>query len=681
LPKTEFTSFDVAAVVRELKETIRDARVNNVYQLDNKTLMLTLHKTGTPLLRLIGEAGERLHLTSYVLEKPTAPPPFAMALRKHLRGALMTSIEQYEFERIVILNLKSGQRSFRLILELFGDGNVILVGEDGPILQALTYKRMRDRNILRGEMFKFPPSGGKNPLTMSEEQFTKGIEGFGDVEVVRALARFVGLGGLYSEEVLLRVGVEKAKPCNALDQSEWRTILEKLKILLASVTSEPLDPCIVVDESGAFADVVPFKLKRYLDMSCQKHATFNEALDEFYTHALAVRKAVAGKDIGRLKAEADRLRRVVEEQEKMVADVTRKAESDRRIGDLIRARVGEIQVLLDKFVTDRGVGKHWEKTVADIIAEKNKGSTPWRFFDSYDPKTSVINVNVDGLKFSLEARKNAFENAARYYERAKRFKQKLTGTKSALEESSKKLQEIEAKKLEVEDLQKTRPAEAIREIAERKVKRKEWFEKFRWFETSDGLLVVAGKDAVSNEVLIKKHTDENDVVFHADIAGAPFAVVKTGAKKPSEQSLREAAEFAASFSKAWREGFTSVDVYWVKPGQLSKSAPSGEYVTHGAFVVRGERNWIRGAPLGVAVGVLQEGDDIRFVGGPLDAVKAKTSSYVIVVPDDQGGKSLFNAILYTLASKLPKNVQTRISKLSIEDMRELIPYGRGRIAS
>ena len=45
----------------------------------------------------------------------------------------------------------------RLILELFGEGNIILADEEGKILQALFFKRMRDRNIVRNEIYQFPP--------------------------------------------------------------------------------------------------------------------------------------------------------------------------------------------------------------------------------------------------------------------------------------------------------------------------------------------------------------------------------------------------------------------------------------------------------------------------------------------------------------------------------------------
>jgi hypothetical protein len=257
----------------------------------------------------------------------------------------------------------------------------------------------------------------------------------------------------------------------------------------------------------------------------------------------------------------------------------------------------------------------------------------------------------------------------------------LEGAKAALDETRKKLVEVEAKIEKAEALEHVEPAEAEEELVKHRIKHKEWFEKFRWFVSSDGLLVVAGKDAVSNEVLIKKHAEAGDIVFHADIVGAPFVVVKTEGKTPSEQCLREAGEFAAAFSRGWREGFGSVDVYWVKPDQLSKGGPSGESVPKGGFVVHGERNWMRNVPLRVAVGVSVNEEEgwVRIGGGPLDAVKAKADAYVIVVPGDFTGKELFKHVLRSLTGKVSKEVREAISELSVESIREYIPYSKGRV--
>jgi len=671
LRKKEFSSFDVAVVVHELKDAITNSRVNNIYQFDAKTLLFKLHKTDCPPLRLVTEAGRRLHLTAYALEPPHVPPAFCMALRKHLRGAWIANVEQYEFERIVTVYFKTKTAVMRLILELFGEGNIILTGEKGEILQALIFKRMRDRNILRHEIFQFPPSSGANPFKVTREKLEGALKDFGEVEVVRAMARFLGVGGIYAEEILLRADVEKTKHCSALTDSEVGAIFGGLQSLLSTVSSLNTEPNIVLAEDGSFLDVVPFKLKRYEALRAQPYSSFNEALDEFYLKATAAEKAVASIEVDKLKQEAERLKRVIAEQEQALREDEAKAERYRCIGDAIYAHSSEFQALLDRFAMAKREGKDWHALISEITAAKKKS-----FVESFDARNLVVNVCVDNLCFSLNLRRTLFENAAEYYNRGKKAKQKSAGALTALDESRRRLAEIEQNISDAEVLKTVKPMEVMKELVKRKVKRKEWYEKFRWFRSSDGFLVVAGKDAVSNEVLVKKHTKPDDAVFHADVTGAPFVVVKIEGKAPSEQALREAGEFAAAFSRAWREGAGSADVYWVKPSQLSKSGPSGEYVPHGAFAVSGKRDWMRSVPLKLAIGVVGNGK-VSFIGGPVEAVNAKTKAYVTIMPGDLSGKEFLKQILQALMVKLPKEQREKAGKASIEQVREFVPYTKG----
>jgi predicted ribosome quality control (RQC) complex YloA/Tae2 family protein len=683
LQKKEFSSFDVAAVVRELKDAVLGSRVNNIYQLNEKALLLKLHKTGKSAFRLILDAGRRLHLTSYTLEKPLVPPAFCMGLRKHLRNARFSQIEQNEFDRVVLLTFQTRIYTLKLVLELFGEGNIILLSEEGKILQALVYKRMRDRDIIRSEVFKFAPPSGKNPLKINKKEFSEALAALGELEIVRALTRFLSIGGIYAEEILLGASVSKTKTCNALKENEVEAIFETLHFLVSRVTVGRLEPCTVLDRVDNFVDIVPFKLKWYEsgDFKLQPYESFNDALDEFYSKTVTMERSVANAQIDKFRNEADRLNRIITDQEKVLAEAESRVERNRRIGDAIYAHVSDLQMLLNNFSDGKQSGKELKAIASDALAEKQRGVTHSSYFESFDPKQLVVNVRVDDLTFGLALRKTLFENAAIFYERGKREKQRLDGAKAALSNSQNKLDDVEMKMREAEKSQILRPVEALKELEQRKVKRKEWFEKFRWFVSSDGFLVVAGRDAVSNEVLIKKYTHVNDVVFHADIVGAPFVVIKTEGRNVGEQCLREAAEFAAAFSRGWRERFGSVDVYWVRPDQLSKGGPSGESVARGAFMVRGQRNWMRGVPLRLAIGVAshEEKGLARIGGGPVEAVKAKSDIFVIIVPGDLAGKELSKRILKALAGRVSKELRQAILNLSIEKIREFVPYGKGMV--
>ena len=679
MPKKEFTSFDISAVVHEIRQQISDSRVNNIYQLDRATFLFKLHKTDSPPLHLVIESGKRLHLTAYVPEKPLHPPDFCKALRKYLRDAWLRDVEQYEFERVVNFHFESKTDKFTLVLELFGEGNIVLVSEKGEVLQALVFKRMRDRNILRGESYQPPPALGKNPLRVSLEDMEKVFEACGDTEVVRVIARSLGLGGVYAEEILLLAEVEKKKLCNELAREETTVVFGSLQSLLSRLTGKKFEPRIVLDTDGSYLDAVPFQLKRHETAGFLPYGSFNEALDQFYLHSTAAGKASEfDSKLAELQREAEKLKRVIAEQRKSVKEALERAEHEKIIGDLIYAHSAELQSLLTVFSKAREEGKELNTVAKDVLIAKHAGGKHETLFESFDARNLAINVCADTICFSLSLRRTLFENAASFYDNGKKAKQKAGGASVALEESSSKLAEVMQRVREAEEAKLAKPAEVMAELSRRKVVSKNWYEKFRWFRSSDGFLVVAGKDTVSNEVLVKKHAEEGDVIFHAEITGAPFVVVKAEGETPSEQALLEAAEFAAAFSRGWREGLAAVDVYWVKPDQLSKTGPSGEFVPHGAFAVVGKRNWMRGTPLQLAIGIIED-DEHQFVGGPLDAVRAKTGTYVTFKPGDEMGKQLLKEVLRALSVKFQKEKRENIAKSSIERIRDFVPYTRGRL--
>ncbi|MGD0643340.1 MAG: ribosome rescue protein RqcH [Candidatus Bathyarchaeia archaeon] len=678
--KKEFSSFDIAATINELMATIAESRVNNIYQFNEKMLIFKLHKIDKPPIKLVMEAGRRLHLTVYAQESPNVPPAFCMALRKYLRGAWVIGIEQYEFERIVTVSFKTNTGLLRIVVELFGEGNIILTNEKKEILQALFFKRMRDRNILRNEVLALPPPSGKNPFKVSLSELEEAIKNAGEVEVVRAIARFLGIGGVYAEEVLLVANLDKTRLCNSLTSVEVAGIFEALQSLLSKVSSGNLEPSIILDENGSFLDVVPFKLKRYEGFKTQVYNNFDEALDEFYLRVTAAESALASVEVEKLKQEAERLKRVIAEQEKSIHDDEAKAERDKLIGNTIYSHLNELQTFQEKLLNANIAGKDWNMLINEALAAKKTGKIPEVYIESFDGRNLALNLCIDNFLFSINLRHSLFDNANEYYERGKRAKQKSAGALVALEDSKKKLAKIEEELREAEELKSLKPAEIMEALSKRRAERenKEWYEKFRWFTSSDGFLVVAGKDTVSNEVLVKKYTTQEDAVFHAEISGAPFVVVKSEGKTISEQTLREAGEFAASFSRAWRENAGSADVYWVKLDQLSKSGPSGESVPHGAFAIVGKRNWMRSVQLKLAVGVIVN-EETCFVGGPVDAVKIKTKTYVVIVSGDSAGKEFLKQILRSLMLKLPREQREKTGKTSIEQIREFVPYTKGSI--
>ncbi len=273
------------------------------------------------------------------------------------------------------------------------------------------------------------------------------------------------------------------------------------------------------------------------------------------------------------------------------------------------------------------------------------------------------------MKFILNLRKSAAENADYYYEQSKKAKNKIKGAKIALRDTIKKIEKLEEEKEKF-------IIEFNEKLPEKKRKRN-WFEKFRWFNSSDGFLIVGGKDATTNEILIKKHTEKNDIVFHADITGAPFFVIKTDGRDVTDATLKDAASGAASYSKAWASGTGNCDVYYVKPEQVSKTAKSGEYLTKGAFMIYGEKNRFKKVELKIAVGFKVEEEEV--IGGPVDAVAANSDYSVIVGVGDKKSGEVAREIKHKFLQQAKPSDSEKIKKINLGDIQQWIPTGKGRI--
>src|SRR3989344_4577228 len=255
-------------------------------------------------------------------------------------------------------------------------------------------------------------------------------------------------------------------------------------------------------------------------------------------------------------------------------------------------------------------------------------------------------------KLVLDITKSIDENAAAYFEKAKKIKKKIEGAEKALNDSIRRLHELELKKEKI-TLEKSKQAK----LKERK---QEWYEKFRWFISSEGFLAVGGRDATSNEIVVKKHTDANDMVFHTDMVGSPFFVVKSEGKLIGEKTKEETADATCTFSRVWKLGLQTSSVFYVSPEQVSKKTKAGEYMGKGAFMIYGKANYI-GNKVNLAVGMTKSQ---QVMSGPLEAVKANCEKHVAL---GQGNEK---------ASSIAKNIQHKIGgTIDLDEIIRSLPAG------
>jgi len=273
------------------------------------------------------------------------------------------------------------------------------------------------------------------------------------------------------------------------------------------------------------------------------------------------------------------------------------------------------------------------------------------------------------MKLSIDLKLSIDENASHYFEKSKKAKKKLEGALEAVEKTKKKL-DVLLKEKEAE-MSKLEQAEQIEQ--KKKERKKEWYEKFRWFISSEGFLCIGGRDATTNEIVIKKHTESDDAVFHTDMAGSPFFVVKADSRdkgkdaKIGKKTLQECANATASFSRAWKAGLLSLDVFYVKPEQVTKEAQAGEYLTKGAFMIKGKTNYVEPK---MEVGVSVD-DRERIICGSVSAVETNKRKDAVVLVLKPGSKK---------PSDIAKTIKAKLKCTNdLDEIIRQIPAGNSEI--
>jgi len=655
--KTAMTNFDIAAILPELRQHTIGGHIHNVYQITEEAFLLKLHPGN---LNLIIEPARRIHLTKFEIKTPEKPSQLCMAFRKYVRSARITSIEQPNFERVVFIGIERQGKPQKIVVELLPRGNVMLIDEQGKVIVSSHYVRMKDRSILRGQPLKLPPQRGKNLLEATPDE-AHNLRELSKVDAVKALAQVFGVGGTFAEEILQRANVDKSVPAGSLSDDQITAISNAIMQLKDAALTGIRSPMIVLD-GAHLIDVVPFELELYKTMQKKKYDDFNDAVDEYFT-LLSSSKLTDRREI----AHADKrqqLQRRLDAQKKQLEEINESAKVLRSTGDLIFRHLPKIRMTLEAVMDGKRSKQPLDKIRDSLLKEKEDGTRVYPYMRELKPQGDKVTFLFEGKEIDLEARVRPQDQAAEYYAKAKRLEAKLSGLRTSTQETELLLQKLATKELELKH-----PAKPEHRLE------KEWFEKFRWFDSSEGMLVIGGRDATSNEVLLKRYTNPEDLVLHAEAHGAPFIVVKTGGAQPTVETLHEAAQACVSYSRLWKDGIRAGDAYWVKPEQVTKSAPAGEYLTKGAFMIRGQRNYIRGVELAIAVGVTLRDGKTLLMAGPPSAVKSKCQ---VSVGMRQGKRSPADAarrILARLAAKTKENTGADLPRAAIDDVIRLLPPG------
>ena len=601
--KKEMSAFDVRAIVKEMA-ILENSHMDKIYHWGAGNVLFRLNVQGQGKKELFFKDKKWLYMPPEKPETPASPTSFASFLRKYVDNARVGKIKQAGFDRIVIMELLKSESVYELIFEMFGGGNVLLV-LNGKIMNCLIHKARRDRVVRPGEEYVMPRSRF-DPAVSTFENFQQLMAG-SSADLVRTLATDANLGGQYAEEICKRTGIQKNSEPKELNAGSIKELHSVMNDIVSSALSSA--DAVMYTDNGNIVDISPAELRICDAYEQKKFGSMSSAI-AFLIASVKEEEEIIDPEAEKLQRRVDRQKETIEEYRMEASDLKMRADS-------IYSNYAKVNELLD-VLSAQSKKLGWDKL--------KEGAMKVPFVSSIDPSKDIVTADLDGFKVTLNYTKGIDANASDIYQKGKDINEKASRAAAALKESEEQLE------------RRLKGVAKARAFTRAQPTKQFWFERYKWFITSNNLMVLAGKDAHTNDHVVKKHMKEQDVYVHADVHGAPSVVIKNG-KDAKDEDLREACIFALAQSKAWMSSVPEGGAFWVYPDQVSKTPQAGEFLPKGAFVIRGKRNYEHRLPMLLAVGEITYEKTRKIMCGPVDAVSKASHKYVTIIQTKiKGGK-------------------------------------------
>src|ERR671913_526856 len=465
--------------------------------------------------------------------------------------------------------------SFLFKLHHTTEPDIMLMIATMSILAILRPIEVKHRTLRVGTFYKLPPGRGTDVFSLSMDEFvnSRNNSELSSLPVVKWVGRITSLPRKFVEEIMHRSSLVAENVGNLTNDEIKRIHWNTESIVKEITTGRKHNPVVILDENGHPIEALPVPIEAITAASPTRQVfEYMDGVDQVLSHKLI--------NLGQKLKTTHIDRRVtalfhdIAEQDKAKERVISKAHTIRKIASEL-------------------MSMHYEGP--DLMVNSA--------FNKLIEEKSVNIFSAKGIKYlevageSLELHQNPAKVSSMLFQRAKEMERGL----SSIEQSKAKLME------RIDKLKKEAGSIEAKGGTIQRVRSKEWNERYRWFTTSDGILAIGGRDASSNSAIIRKHLDEKDLVFRAEIHGSPFYVLKNpNSVENIGQSLLEVGQATVSFSRAWKDTLSSGDAYWVTAEQVKKGAPTGQFIPKGSFVIEGKRNYIKGIQIQLAIGILEQ---------------------------------------------------------------------------
>ncbi|MDC0194595.1 ribosome rescue protein RqcH [Candidatus Nitrosopelagicus sp.] len=582
---------ELAYLVKEIETETQGYYVSNIWGINRNSLLFKLHHPKKPdIMLMISTTG--MWVTSKKIDS-IEPNKLLRRLRSDLLRSKIEKIEQIGTERIAYLTFSNFDNRIILIVEFFGEGNLLLCNYNKKILALLHSIDVKHRQLRVGVDYNPPPTNNIDVINFRKEEFKKILSS--STTIGKTIGRGLGLPKKYVEEIIRLSSINREKPSNQLSNDEIESLYDIINTTISNVIEGNHDPTIIND--GEISEVFPIRFSDD-NTKAKKVSSFNNGLDVIFSEQILQKGKSLYSDTAEKKIKE--LENTLDEQKKAISVVLEKSKQIANIANL--------------FFTMQSEGKSDIKdpTIIEVLHDKNSELIKEKGVSILQIGDSKIKINPDLPLPSI---------ASKLFDESKKQKSAIKSIEKLIKKTEDKLEKT---------IQKGEIARGSIGFAE--VRKKSWFERYRWFFTSDGILAVGGRDSSSNSAIIRKYVEKDDKVFHAEINGSPFFILKDRNDKIMPLSISETSQATVCFSRAWKEGMYGVNCYWVTPEQVKKAAPSGQTMGKGSFIIEGTRNYNKISTLKLAVGILHKEENYLLVCGPPEPIKNTCVCYAVIEP-------------------------------------------------
>ncbi len=559
-------------ITNEINNVASGGRIEKIYQPERDEIILQMRTRdgGKRLLINAGSNNPRICFTTVQKENPMQAPMFCMLLRKHLTGALLSSVEQIDFERVAKLTFETrDEMGFEckkyLIAEIMGkysnlifaDGNMRVISA----LKTIDFTTSSLRQVLPGMKYELPPAQNKkNPLITSAKEFGMlacKIEN--DIKADKFItSSYIGISTAVAREIVNRATGRfdaSLSSCNIVE------LFNSFNEVFDTIKRRKTTPSIVYDNRIPI-EFSFIELLHYGTGAEYKHFdSLSEALDSFYAERdKEQRIKQRAADIMRMLTNAEtRLIKKIDSQQKELLDCD-KGESYKRKGDLITSNIyllkrGDKTVELVDYESWDEERSDFKRTIIELDERLTPAANAQRYFKLYNKSKNArveLTKQIDIAKKELEYIYSVFDALAK-------------------SETSMDLTEIR------DELYRSGYASKMKGYAASKKAHKPSPTEFI---STNGYRILCGKNNYQNEYITHQIAEKNDYWFHAKNVAGSHVILITNGEEPPAQDFTDACEIAAYHSKAQRGQQVEVDYLFCKGVKKVPGAKPGFVVYH-----------------------------------------------------------------------------------------------------